>query len=89
MGKMIGVAEFKAHCLRIMEEARRGGETVVITKRGKPFMELKPIAPVEQAPLFGCLKGSVTWLDDDPAVPAIDPDWESEWEANNPPELYR
>ena len=40
MGKMIGVAEFKAHCLRIMEEASRSGETVVITKRGKPFMEM-------------------------------------------------
>ena len=66
MGTKIGVTEFKTYCLRIMEEAKRSGETVVITKRGKPFAELKPIAP-ESAPLFGCMKGSVTWLTDDPA----------------------
>ena len=89
MGKMIGAAEFKAHCLRIMEEAKRSGETVIITKRGKPFMELKPVAPDKPAPLFGCLKGSVTWLTGDPTAPALDPEWESEWEANNPPEIYR
>lgn len=89
MGKMIGAAEFKAHCLRIMEEANRSGETVVITKRGKPFMEMKRVAPDETTPLFGCMKGSVTWLTDDHTAPALDPGWEEEWEANNPPELYR
>ena len=89
MGKMIGAAEFKAHCLRIMEEAKRSGETIVITKRGKPFMELKPIAPSQAAALFGFAKGSVTWRSDDPAAPAADAGWENEWEAGNPAELYR
>ena len=89
MGKLIGAAEFKAHCLRIMEEAKRSGETVVITKRGKPFMELKPIAPDKPKPLIGCLKGKVTWLTDDPAASPMDPEWERAWEADNPPELYR
>ena len=89
MGKMIGAAEFKAHCLRIMEEVKRSGETVVITKRGKPFVGLKPVATDKRTPAFGCMKGSVTWLTDDPTAPALDPDWESEWEANNPPEMYR
>ena len=89
MGKMIGAAEFKAHCLRIMEEAKRSGETVIITKRGKPFMELKPVAPDETKLFFGCMKGTVTWLTDDPTAPVLDPGWEEEWEANNPPEMYR
>lgn len=88
MDKMIGAAEFKAHCLRIMKEAKRSGETVVITKRGKPFMELRPIAS-EPSSIFGFLKGSVTWLTDDHTASPLDPDWESQWEANNPPELYR
>jgi len=48
MGKMIAAAQFKAHCLRIMAEAKRSGETIVITKRGKPFMELKPVPPDER-----------------------------------------
>ena len=81
MGKMIGAAEFKTHCLRIMEEAKRSGETVVITKRGKPFMELKPITTNKPAPLFGFMKGSVTWLTDDPAASACDPDWKNEREV--------
>lgn len=58
MSKTVGAAEFKAHCLRIMEEASRSGETVVVTKRGKPFMELKRVAPPRHQPLFGCMKGS-------------------------------
>jgi prevent-host-death family protein len=74
MGKMIGAAAFKANCLRILEEAKRNDETVVITKHGKPFMELKPVAPSEPTPLFGCMKGSVTWLTDDPIASALDPD---------------
>ena len=89
MGKMIAAAQFKTHCLRIMAEAERSGETVVITKRGKPFMEMKAVAPDKPTPLFGCLKGSVTWLTDDPIASALDPDWEEKWEGDNPPELYR
>ncbi len=80
MGKMIGAAEFKAHCLRIMEEADRNGETVIITKRGKPFMELKPVTPKERKPFIGCMKGSVL-KSDDPFSPAVDP---SEVHANDP-----
>ena len=74
MGKMIGAAQFKAHCLRIMAEAERSGETVVITKRGKPFMEMKPVAPDKPTTLLGCMNGTVTWLTDDPTAPAFDPD---------------
>jgi antitoxin (DNA-binding transcriptional repressor) of toxin-antitoxin stability system len=88
MGKMIGAAQFKAHCLRIMAEAKRSGETVVITKRGKPFMELKPVEPDEPTPLFGCMK-TPGYSFPDPTASALDPDWEEEWDSNNPPELYR
>lgn len=77
MGKMIGAAEFKAHCLRIMEEANRSGETVVITKRGKPFMELKRIKSEERKPLFGCMKGSIKILGDI-VGPAHDEPWNAE-----------
>ena len=42
MGKSIGAAEFKAHCLRILDEVERTGEPVTITKRGKPVGELHP-----------------------------------------------
>lgn len=78
MNKMVGKAEFKAHCLRIMNEAERTGETVIITQRGKPVMELKPIKPKERKPLFGCMKGSVTIIGDLDDEPAYDGPWNAE-----------
>ncbi|HEX8400381.1 MAG TPA: prevent-host-death protein [Allosphingosinicella sp.] len=87
MGKLVGTAEFKANCSRIMAEALRSGESIVITKRGEPIMELKPIPAKEPKPLFGFLKGMITVHGD--IEEPIDPDWEAQWEANNPPELYR
>ena len=43
MNKMIGAAEFKAHCLRILYEVQRTGDPVTITKRGKPVAEVTPV----------------------------------------------
>ncbi len=43
MGKMMGAAEFKTHCLRILDEVERTGETVTITKRGHPVAEIRPL----------------------------------------------
>lgn len=77
MNKMIGKAEFKAHCLRIMNEAARTGETVIITQRGEPVMELKPIKPRERKPLFGLLRHP-SYRFDDPDGPAYDQPWNAE-----------
>jgi prevent-host-death family protein len=87
MGKMIGAAEFKTHCLRILDEVQRTGESVTVTKRGKPVAEITAPKVAEQKPVFGFLKGTVKILGD--IEGPIDPDWEAEWEANNPSELYR
>lgn len=90
MGKMIGAAEFKAHCLRILDEVQRTGEPVTITKRGKPVAEVKAVEKpgAERVPLFGFMKGSIQIRGDIVESP-LEPDWEEQWEANNPPELYR
>jgi antitoxin (DNA-binding transcriptional repressor) of toxin-antitoxin stability system len=77
VSKTVGAAEFKAHCLRIMEEASRSGETVVITKRGKPFMELKRVVPETRALLFGCMKDKMTVLGD-LDEPVYDKPWNAE-----------
>ena len=87
MGKTVGAAEAKAHLLRLLEEVDRTREAVTITKRGKPLARLVPVDQAEQPPIFGFLKGSVTVHGD--LDEPINPDWEAEWEANNPPELYR
>jgi prevent-host-death family protein len=88
MGKIIGAAEFKAHCLRLLDEVQRTGESITITKRGKPVAEVKAMADTPKRLTFGCMKGSVQILGDIEESP-LDPDWEEQWEADNPPELYR
>jgi prevent-host-death family protein len=60
--KTIGAAEFKAHCLQILEEV--GPEGIVITKRGKPVAELRPIRQ-NHAHLIGIMKGDVRVDPDD------------------------
>lgn len=73
MTRMIKAGEFKAKCLKLMDEVAQTGEELVITKRGKPVARLMP---PERKPLFGALKGSVTILGDI-ISPASDPeDWE-------------
>ena len=43
MSKIVKASEFKAKCLALMDEVARTGETVVITKKGAPLVELVPL----------------------------------------------
>jgi prevent-host-death family protein len=56
MSKTVKASEFKAKCLQLMDQVAETGETVIITKRGKPVARLVP-APATDKPLFGALKG--------------------------------
>jgi prevent-host-death family protein len=56
--KTIGAAEFKAHCLQILDEVSE--EEVVITKRGKPVARLVPYERRrDDSDLIGILKGRI------------------------------
>jgi prevent-host-death family protein len=55
----IPAAQFKAECLKIMDEVARTGRPVVVTKHGKPIVQLVP-APKPQESYFGHMKGTVT-----------------------------
>lgn len=71
----ITAAEFKARCLKLMDEVQATQIPITVTKRGRPVARLVPIEPAEVPPLFGCLKGSVT-ANDDLIAPV-----ELEWDA--------
>lgn len=68
--------EFKARCLKIMDQVQKTREPLVITKRGKPVAKLVPAAKPGND-IFGCLKGQVKIVGDieSPLVPPED------WEA--------
>ena len=60
--RIIGVGEFKTHCLRFIEEVATERTPLTITKRGIAVARLVPVGGV--GPLFGALRGPVTASDD-------------------------
>lgn len=90
MGKVVGIAEFKANCTKLLNEMERDGEPITITKRGKRIAELKPLVHGTDADaLFGCMRGTATLpADFDPGESGADPAWEDAWDADNPRQLY-
>lgn len=77
MGKIIGAAEFKAKCLRILDEVQRTGKAVTVTKRGRPVAEIKPVKASERHSIIGAMKGSITIIGDI-VSPAYDKPWNAE-----------
>jgi len=69
----IAAGEFKAKCLKLLDEVAEKRETLVITKHGKPVAELRPIA--EQGDIVGSMKGSVTILGD--IISPLDVEWDA------------
>ena len=76
--KTIGAAQFKAECLRVIDQMNRDREPVTITKRGRPVAIMTPVLPREPKSIIGALRGSVLRYDE-PLDPASDPaDWNAE-----------
>ena len=72
--RIIKASEFKAKCLKIMDEVAATGEPVLITKNGVPISQLIP-ARRRPETLFGALKGSVSIRGD--IIAPVDTEWEA------------
>ena len=72
--KQMAAGEFKAKCLRLIDEVNETGEEIVITKRGKPKAKLIPFRLPKKDPFFGRLKGLIKIHGDlvEPTVPLED-----------------
>jgi len=73
MATRIAAGEFKAKCLKLLDEVAKTRKTLVITKHGKPVAELRPIA--EPGNIVGSMKGSVLWEGD--IISPIDVEWDA------------
>lgn len=61
--KSMPAGEFKARCLRVMEDVKKYRVPVVITKKGRPVAKLVP--PDEPADdIFGCMAGTAKIVGD-------------------------
>ena len=68
-------SEFKAKCLKLMDEVAETGEEIVITKHGKPTARLVAYRPTPKS-WFGADQGKIEILGD--IVSPIDVEWEAE-----------
>jgi prevent-host-death family protein len=73
--RTIKASDFKARCLKLMDEVAATGEPVVITKNGKPVAQLGPVGPALKS-IWGLHKGQIEILGD-----IIEP-LDVEWDAN-------
>lgn len=80
----ISAAQFKARCLKLMDEVERTREPVIITKRGRPVARLTSVESKPAQPLFGCMAGTVTHEGD--IVSPTGVLWETQ--AESEPNLY-
>lgn len=70
----IAISEFKAKCLRLLDEVNKTKRPIRITRRGKPVAEIVPPSPTnDREKLFGSMKGRMEILGDI-VSPVIDPD---------------
>ena len=73
--RTIKASEFKAKCLKLMDEVAETGESIVVTKNGQPVSRLVPYRSRPES-LFGVLKGSVEIRGD--IIEPIDVEWEAD-----------
>ena len=73
--RTVKAAEFKAKCLKLMDEVAESGEPLVVTKNGKPIAQLRPIGR-ERKSIWGLHKGQIEILGD--ILEPIDAGWEAD-----------
>jgi prevent-host-death family protein len=74
--KEIPAGQFKSRCLAIMDQVQQRGESVLITKHGRPVAKLIP-AETTGDDIFGYMAGNVTILGDIVAPVTPPEDWKN------------
>jgi prevent-host-death family protein len=74
MKSTIAAGEFKAKCLKLLDEVAEKRKPLVITKYGKAIAQVVPM-PAKQRNIVGSMKGSVTILGD--IISPLDVEWDA------------
>lgn len=53
----IQASEFKAKCLALMDDVARSGDVLIVTKNGRPIVELRPYSGGRSGSPFGLHSG--------------------------------
>ncbi|HEY4259994.1 MAG TPA: type II toxin-antitoxin system prevent-host-death family antitoxin [Schlesneria sp.] len=74
--RQISATELKAKCLALLDEVNQSGETIVITKRGKPVVTVQPVKKQPWKSIEGALADSTHALSDLPPEFNFAEEWE-------------
>lgn len=72
--KTVPATEFKAHCLTLLEEVRHTRQPLLVTRHGKPVVEISPYMP-RNSEQSNPLKGSLLFEGD--VLSPIEEKWDS------------
>jgi len=92
--KQMPAGEFKAKCLRVMEDVRKYRTPVVITKKGKPVAKLVPVDEPKKS-IFGCMADKIQIIGDIESTSVFPPleEWDivtgRDWAARAEPRPRR
>jgi len=74
--KTMAISEFKAHALQVLGRVAKTKEPVVVTRRGKPLVEVVPFRGADHAPKPGRLSKTLVFEKD-----IVSPLGEALWNA--------
>lgn len=72
----VSVSEFKAICLRLLEEERQTGEPIEILKNGVPLAVVYPAPTATRRGTYGVMKDTVDGEAGDLVTPIEEVEWE-------------
>jgi len=74
----IAISEFKATCLKVLDQVKRTGKPIIVTRRGEPIALVAPPPPKRRGTWLGKLRATAK-ITGDVISPAVEPD---DWEAH-------
>ncbi|MFO1184323.1 MAG: type II toxin-antitoxin system prevent-host-death family antitoxin [Bauldia sp.] len=76
MNKQVSKSAFKARALELLREVEQSGQSLVVTDRGKPVVEVRPLAKADRPDPREYLRGKLLFYLD-PTEPVGAEDWEA------------
>jgi prevent-host-death family protein len=78
MQETITISKFKATCLRLLDNVKKTGKTILVTRKGEPIaMVIPPPPPPKPEKWLGCMKDRIK-ISGDIISPVLE---EKEWEV--------
>ena len=77
MQETISISKFKATCLRLLDNVKKIGKSILVTRKGEPIALVTPPPPPPKPDQWlGCMKGSIAITGDIVSPVLEEKDWE-------------